>query len=183
MMNARATETQPLAAARTGPVGRAVRLLLAVGLAYACATLVDQGGPASVRDTEALTHAPFVVLTIAMVALYAVLVTELARIVVGEAVAKTARTAALLLGAAAGVSALVGELHAGAVWGSPYSDLAWTLDTAMLLETIVALAIAVVLGTPGPSPPRRVGGPPPHAISGRGRRSAARTPATLTRTE
>jgi hypothetical protein len=46
-MNAQATETQPLAAARTGPVGRALRLLLAVGFGYAFGTLVDQGGPAS----------------------------------------------------------------------------------------------------------------------------------------
>jgi hypothetical protein len=149
-MNAHASETRPIAAARTGPVGRAVRFLLAVGFGYAFATLVDQGGQASVRDAEALTDAPFVVLTLAMVAVYAVLVTELAKIVAGEAVAKTARIIALaLLGAAAAVTALLGELHAGAIWGSPLSDLVWTLDATMLLETIVALPIAVVLGTPG----------------------------------
>jgi hypothetical protein len=149
-MNAHATETQPLAAPRTGPVGRAVRLLLAVGFGYAFATLVDQGGPASIRDPETLTDLLTVVLTIAMVAVYAVLVTELAKLVAGEAAAKTARIIALaLLGAAAAVAALVGELHAGAVWGSPLSDLVWTLDVTMLLETIVALSIAVVLGTPG----------------------------------
>ena len=125
---------------RTGPVGRVVRLLLAVGFAYAFATLVDQGGPASVRDPEALTDAPFVVLTIAMVAVYAVLVTELAKIVAGEAIAKTALGVALMfLGLAAAVAAVVAEVRAGAVWGSPLSDLVWTLDAAMLFETIVAL--------------------------------------------
>jgi hypothetical protein len=68
-----------------------------------------------------------VVLTIGMVAVYVVLVTELAKIVAGEALAETARIIALaLLGAAAAVAALVGELHAGAVWGSPLSDLVWT---------------------------------------------------------
>ncbi len=135
---------------RTGPIGRGVRLLLALGFAYAFATLVDQGGPASVRDLEALTEAPFVVLTIGMVAVCAVLVTELAKIVAGEAVAKTARIIALgLLGAAAAVAALVGEVHAGAVWGSSLSDLVWTLDATMLLETIAALLIAVMLGTRG----------------------------------
>jgi hypothetical protein len=109
---------------RTGPVGRAVRLLLAVGFGYAFATLVDQGGPASVRDAEALTDAPFVVLTIAMVAVYAVLVTELAKIVAGKAVAKTARSLALIvLAAAVAVAAVVGEVRAGAVWGSPLSDV------------------------------------------------------------
>jgi hypothetical protein len=135
---------------RTGPVGRGARLLLVGGFAYAFATLVDQGGPASIRDPETLSDVPTVVLTIAMVAVYAVLVGELAKIVAGEPVAKTARWVALgILAAAAAVAALVGELHAGAVWGSPLSDLVWTLDAAMLLETIVALPIAVVLGTPG----------------------------------
>ena len=137
-------------APRTGPVGRFVRLLLAIGFAYGFATLVDQGGPASVRDPGALTDAPFVVLTIAMIAVYAVLVTELAKIAAGEAVAKRARSVALgVLGAAAAVAAVVGELRGGEVWGSPLSDLVWTLDVAMLGQTIVALIIAVVLGTRG----------------------------------
>jgi hypothetical protein len=91
-----------------------------------------------------------VILTIAMVAVYAVLVSELAKIVGREAVAKTVRRVALVvLAAAAAVAAAVGEVRAGAVWGSPLSDLVWTLDAAMLLETIVALLIAVVLGTRG----------------------------------
>jgi hypothetical protein len=138
-------------AERTGPVGRGVRLLLAVGFTYAFATVVDQGGPASVRDPETLTSdVPFVVLTIAMVAVHAVLVGELAKIIAGEAVAKIARGVALgVLGATAAVAALVGEFRAGAVWGSPLSDLVWTLDVAMLGQTIVALLLAVGLGTRG----------------------------------
>ena len=134
----------------TGPVGRAVRLLLAAAFAYGFATLVDQGGPASIRDPETLTEVPFVVVTIAMIALSVVLVTELAKLVAGEAVAKTARSVALIvLGAAVAVTAVVGEVRSGAVWGSPLSDVVWTLDVAMLFQTIVALLIAVVLGTPG----------------------------------
>jgi hypothetical protein len=131
-------------------MGRAVRLLVALGFAYGFATLVDQGGPASVRDAEALTDAPFVVLTIAMVAVYAVLVSELAKLIGGQAVAKTARRVALsVLAAAAAAAAVVGELRAGAVWGSPLSDLVWALDVTMLVQTIIALLLAVVLGTPG----------------------------------
>jgi|SRR5215218_9833726 len=150
-MNAHATETQPLAeSTRTGPVGRGVRLLLAVGFGYGFGTLVDQGGPASVRDAEALTDAPFVVLTIAMVVVCAVLVTELAKLVGAEAVASTVRAVALsILAAGATVAAVVGELRSGAVWGPPLSDLVWALDVAMLLQTIVALLLAVVLGTRG----------------------------------
>ena len=150
VVNAHATEMQPLAAPRTGPVGRAMRLLLAVGFAYGLATLVDQGGPSSVRDPETLTDAPFVVLTIAMVVVYAVLVTELAKLVGAEAVASTVRAVALsILAAGATVAAVVGELRSGAVWGPPLSDLVWALDVAMLLQTIVALLLAVVLGTRG----------------------------------
>jgi hypothetical protein len=147
--------TNPLAAVaapmqRTGPIGRAVRLLLAGGFGYALATLVDQGGPASIRDPETLTEAPFVALTIGMVAVYAVLVSQLAKLVAGEPVARTAwRVALAVLAAAAAAAAVVGELRAGAIWGSPLSDLVWALDVAMLVETIVALPLAVVLGTPG----------------------------------
>jgi hypothetical protein len=149
-MSVHPTKTKPLGAPRTGPVGRAVRLLLAVGFGVALATLVDQGGPASVRDPETLTDAPFVVLTIGMVAVYAVLVTQLAKMVGGEPAAKTVRTVALsVLASVAAVAAVVSELRSGAVWGSPLSDLVWALDVAMLLETIVALLLAVVLGTRG----------------------------------
>jgi hypothetical protein len=127
-----------------------MRVLLAVGFAYGLATLVDQGGPASVRDPETLTDAPFLVLTIAMVAAYAVLVGELTKLAAGEAVAKTARRVALsALASAAAAAAVVSEVRAGAVWGSPLSDLVWALDVAMLLQTIIALLLAVVLGTPG----------------------------------
>jgi hypothetical protein len=108
-MTAHATETQPLAPRRTGPVGRAVRVLLAVGFAAALATFVDQGGPASIGDPENLTDAPFLVLTIAMVAVYTILVAELATLGGGQAVAKTARSIALAVLAAATAAAVVGE--------------------------------------------------------------------------
>jgi hypothetical protein len=127
-----------------------VRLVLLVVFAFGLATLVDQGGPASVRDAETLTDAPFVVLTIAMVAGFVVLTTELAKLGGGEGVAKRARWVALsLLTAAAAVAAVVGELRFGAVWGSPLSDLVWALDVAFLIQTVVALPLAVVLRTPG----------------------------------
>ena len=137
-------------AARTGPLGRAVRLLLALGFVAALGTLVDQGGPASVRDPETLTDAPFVVLTVAMVVVYATLAAELGKLVGGESAGQTTRRLTLsVLAAAAAVAALIGEVGAGAVWGSPLSDLVWALDVAMLVQTIVALLLAVVLGTPG----------------------------------
>lgn len=135
---------------RTGPLGRLVRLLLAVGFAYSLGTLVDQGGPLSVRHDSALADPPFVVLTVAMVAVYAILVTQVAKALAGERAARTAlRVALLLLAAAIAAGAAIGELAFGEVWGPPLSDLVWTLDVALLFQTTVALAIAVVLGTPG----------------------------------
>ena len=145
-----ATRTPALGAPRTGTVGRAVRLLLAGGFAASLATVVDQGGPASVRDPETLTDVPFLVLTIAMVVVYAILVGELAKIVGGEVVASRARQVSLsLLAAAAALAAVAGELRTGVVWGSPLSDLVWALDVAMLAQTITALLLAVALRTPG----------------------------------
>jgi hypothetical protein len=48
---------------------------------------------------------------------------KLAKIVSGKAVVKTARTLALaVLAAAAAAAAVVGELRAGAVWGSRRMD-------------------------------------------------------------
>ena len=145
-----AAQRKTLAAARTGPLGRGARLLLALGFAAALGTLVDQGGPASVRDLETLTDAPFVVLTVAMVFVCATLAAELGKLVGGASGGRRARRLTLsVLAAVAAVAALTGEVGAGAVWGSPLSDLVWALDVAMLVETIVALLLAVVLGTPG----------------------------------
>lgn len=55
-MDAHRIQTNSPGGPRTGPVGRAIRVLLAAGFAYALATVVDQGGPASVRDPEAVTQ-------------------------------------------------------------------------------------------------------------------------------
>jgi hypothetical protein len=59
------------------------------------------------------------------------------------------RLALAVLAAGAAVAALVAELRAGAIWRSPLSDLVWALDAAMLVETVVALVLAVALGTRG----------------------------------
>ena len=169
-------------AEQTGPIGRVVRVLLEVGFVYGFGTLVDQGGPAAVRDPDTITgDAPFVLLTIAMVALYAVLVSELAKIVAGEAVAKRARSVALVvLGAAAAVAAIVGEVRSGAVWGSPLADLGWALDAAIVLQTIIALPIAVVLGTPGWRSASGATSPPASAVGRPRRRSASSASTTST---
>jgi hypothetical protein len=51
-----------------------------------------------------------------------------------------------VLFAAAPVTAWIAS---GEVWASPLSDLVWGFDALMLVETIVALLLAIALGTPG----------------------------------
>jgi hypothetical protein len=59
------------------------------------------------------------------------------------------------VGALTGLAVLLaaGALRAwiasGGVWASPFTDLVWGFDALMLVETIIALLIALALGTPG----------------------------------
>jgi hypothetical protein len=43
----------------------------------------------------------------------------------------------------------VASVPSGAVWAAPFTDLVSGFDALMLVETIVALLLAIVLGTPG----------------------------------
>src|SRR5687768_8368944 len=65
-------------APRTGPVGRLARLLLAVLLVLSLSSVVDQGGPASFRDTSNLTDPITWALHGAMLVLFVLLVGQLA---------------------------------------------------------------------------------------------------------
>ncbi len=46
-------------------------------------------------------------------------------------------------------AAVTARIASGALWASPLSDLVWGIDAVMLLETIVALLLAIALRTPG----------------------------------
>jgi hypothetical protein len=46
-------------------------------------------------------------------------------------------------------SALTAWIASGSVWASPFTDVVWSFDAVMLVETIVALLLAIALGTPG----------------------------------
>ncbi|MGH3012705.1 MAG: hypothetical protein ACRDMY_12840, partial [Gaiellaceae bacterium] len=52
---------------------------------------------------------------------------------------------AVLLAAAA----LTAWIRSGEVWASPLPELVWGFDALMLVETIVALVLAIALGTRG----------------------------------
>jgi hypothetical protein len=135
----------------TGGVGRLARLLLAIVLAlWPLYSVADQGGPASFRDPSNLTEPITWVLHGALLVVFVLLVGQLAAATVGPASARRWQTGALI-GLAVVLAAAAGTawIASGAVWASPLTDLVWGFDVLMLVETIVALLLAIALGTPG----------------------------------
>jgi hypothetical protein len=139
-----------LPVARTGPVGRLARLVIALLAALSLYSIADQGGPASFRDPSNLTEPITWVLHGAMLVVFVLLVGQLAGATVGPSYTRRWQLGALI-GLAVGLAAaaVTARIASGAVWASPLSDLVWGFDAAMLVETIVALLLSIALGTPG----------------------------------
>jgi hypothetical protein len=135
---------------RTGPVGRFARLLIAVGMSLALYSIADQGGPASFRDPSNLTEPITWVLHGAMLVVFVLLVGQLAGAIVGPAAVRSWQRRALIgLAVLLAGGAVTAWVASGSVWASPLPELVWGFDAAMLIETIVALLLAIALGTPG----------------------------------
>ena len=135
---------------RTGPLGRLVRLGWAAGLAAALASIVDGRGPARFRNPHVLTEPSAWLLHAVMLVLLVLLVGAIAEALGGRQVARRAQLGTLL--AVAGTVALagaVGHLAYGSVWGFPLADLVWSFDVLLLAVDVVALVLAIALGTPG----------------------------------
>lgn len=138
------------ASPRTGPIGRLARLLLAVVLALALFSIADQGGPASFRDSSNLSEPVTWALHGGMLVVFVLLVGQLAAATVGPAAAPAWQVGALTgLAVLLAAGALTALIISGSVWASPFTDLVWGFDALMLVETIVALLVAIALGTPG----------------------------------
>jgi hypothetical protein len=139
-------------APRTGPVGRSVRLILAVAVGtfvvLRLATLAHRG-PTGYRDPSILTDVSLWILT----AIVLISIVDFAgRFAPGiERVSPAARRAATIIGLLAAVvmAGAVGLALRGAVWGFPLADLVWWLNTAYLVQLAPAFALAALLGTPG----------------------------------
>jgi hypothetical protein len=135
---------------RTGPVGRLARLLIAVALALGLLSIADQGGPASYRDPSNLTEPITWVLNGAMLVVFVLLVGQLVGATLGPgAVRRWQLGAVIALAVLLAAAAVTARIASGEVWASPLSDLVWGFDAVMLVETIVALLLAIALGTPG----------------------------------
>jgi hypothetical protein len=149
-IDAPASEDRGAWHARTGPIGRLARLLIAVIAALSLYSIADQGGPASFRDPSNLSEPITWVLHIAMFTVFVLLIGQLAAATLGPADIRRWQMRALIgLGVALVIAAGTAWVASGAVWASPLSDLVWGIDAVMLVETIVALLVAVALGTPG----------------------------------
>jgi hypothetical protein len=139
-------------AQRTGPIGRSVRLALAVAigtfLALRLATFAHRG-PTGYRDAAVLTDVSLWILT----AIVVVSIVDFAgRFAPGlERFSPNARRMATVAGllAAIVVAAALGLVLRGAVWGVPLADLVWWLNTAYLAQLALAFGLAALLGTPG----------------------------------
>ena len=142
----------PLEQARTGPIGRSVRLLLALAVgAFAALRLATfaHRGPTGYRDPSVLADAGFWIL--AAIVLFS-LVDFAGRFAPGvERFSPAARRVATLVGllAAGVVAGAIGLTQLGSVWGFPLADLSWWVITGYLVQLAVAFGLAAVLGTPG----------------------------------
>jgi hypothetical protein len=137
--------------ARTGPVGRLARLLMALVLAlWPLYSIADEGGPASFRDPSNLTEPITWVLHVVLLIIFVLLVGQLARATVRVAHVRRWQTGGLIgLALVLAGAAVTARIASGSVWASPLSDVVWGFDAVMLVETIVALLLAIALGTPG----------------------------------
>ena len=147
-----AASRRPVVAAshRTGPLGRLARLILAIVFAVTLWSIVGPDGSARFRNAHILTEPSAWLLHALMAVIYILLIGALAHALWGaRSVRRAQLIAAVVLGGSLGIAGLIGQFVYGAAWGFPLADLVWWFDVAMLAEQVVALILAIVLGTPG----------------------------------
>lgn len=135
---------------RTGPVGRAARVVLAGVAVLALASILDEDGVTGFRDPSVPTEPLIWVLSGLLLGAFVALVGALADALERPSESRRWQVLGLALLAIAVVAAAGAGLASSAQpWGFPLSDLVWWFDVLMLIETIVAVSIAIVLGAPG----------------------------------
>jgi hypothetical protein len=137
---------------RTGPVGRSVRLIMAVAIGtfvvLRMATFAYRG-PTGYRDPAVLSDVSLWILT----AIVVISVVDFSgRFAPGlERFSPNARRTATVVGFLSAVllAAAAGLALRGDIWGFPLADLVWWLNTVYLIQLAPAFGLAALLGTPG----------------------------------
>jgi len=136
--------------ARTGPLGRVLRLVLAAVSAAALASIVDARGSARFHNPHILSEPLAWLLQGLMLLVFVLLVGAVSSAFVGPRTVSRIQVAAVaLLALAIAVAGWWGGIAFGSVWGYPVADLVWWFDVSMLVVELVTALAAVVLGTPG----------------------------------
>jgi hypothetical protein len=152
MSTAGTTATHGTAAevGRTGPVGRLARVGLAALLTLSLVSIVDEGGVSAFREIDLGTEPGLWILGAVSPTLFVLLVGELVRGWKGNSSVRRARLGALLILAVAfGLAAAITLVYSGDAWGFPLADLVVWFFVLLLTQMIVALLLAVMIGTPG----------------------------------
>lgn len=135
---------------RTGPVGRLARLGFAAAYGATFLSIVDWRGSARFRNPHILSEPTAWFLHLLMFISFLILVGALATTWAGPAAKRRFQVGAFVASATAvAVAALIGLATRGTTWGFPLADLVWWFDVLMLSEGLVALLLAIILGTPG----------------------------------
>jgi hypothetical protein len=135
---------------RTGQLGRLARLVLAVIFAATLWSILGPDDSARFRNPHILTEPSAWLLHVLTAVIYILLIGALAQALWGAwSVRRAQLIAAAVLGGSLSIAGLVGQFVYGAAWGFPLADLVWWFDVAILAEQVVALILAIVLGTPG----------------------------------
>lgn len=135
---------------RTGPIGRAARLVLAAVYALVLTSIVGPGLSARFRNPHILSE-PSAWLLHAVMFITFVLLAGAIGFAFGGASARRRWQAGVV--AVAVVIVILAELATLAIhgtgWGFPLADFVWWFDVTMLTEGLVATLLAIGLGLPG----------------------------------
>ena len=135
---------------RTGPLGRLARLALFGLFALTFMSIVGPRGSAQFRDPHILSEPSAWFLHLLMFVVFLVLVGALSETIAGVRARRPWQIGvAIVLLAALAIAAVIGEATQGAAWGYPLADLVWWFDVLVIVEQLLALLLAIALGTPG----------------------------------
>lgn len=142
--------TRGLRTPRTGALGRVARVVLLAVLAILFGSLLDEDGAVGLRSSSPAEEPGLLLATAVMGVILVGLAGELGRVLVNDEAPRRWRLVASAgLVAPIAVSAAVAWRTSGAIWAFPLVDVIWWFDVLTLGQTIVALPVAIVLGTPG----------------------------------